>query len=106
MFVIYNQRPANCNRHLSMANSSATARAGARTALALLLAINLFNYIDRYILAAVLPRIRHDFLAGDPHQFQKAGWLFPAFLKRGQRVVGTGGLVYGFALHARVRRNW
>ena len=80
MFVIYNQRPANCNRHLSMANSSATARAGARTALALLLAINLFNYIDRYILAAVLPRIRHDFLAGDPHQFQKAGWLFPAFL--------------------------
>lgn len=51
-----------------------------RFALLLLLSINLFNYIDRYILAAVLPRIRHDFLAGDPHQFQKAGWLFPAFL--------------------------
>ena len=51
-----------------------------RAALALLLTINLFNYIDRYILAAVLPRIREDFLAGDPNQFQKAGWLFPAFL--------------------------
>jgi len=52
----------------------------ATTALWLLLVINLFNYIDRYILAAVLPRIRQDFLAGDPNQFQKAGWLFPAFL--------------------------
>ena len=54
--------------------------ANPRLALALLLGINLFNYIDRYVLAAVLPRIRQDFLAGDPHQFQKAGWLFPAFL--------------------------
>lgn len=54
--------------------------ANPRVALLLLLAINLFNYIDRYILAAVLPRIRQDFLAGDPNQFQKAGWLFPAFL--------------------------
>lgn len=52
----------------------------AKAALWLLLVINLFNYIDRYILAAVLPRIRQDFLAGDPNQFQKAGWLFPAFL--------------------------
>jgi MFS family permease len=30
---------------------------GARAALGLLLAINLFNYIDRYVLAAVLPKI-------------------------------------------------
>jgi MFS transporter, Spinster family, sphingosine-1-phosphate transporter len=52
----------------------------ATAALWLLLVINLFNYIDRYILAAVLPRIRQEFLAGDPNQFQKAGWLFPAFL--------------------------
>ena len=52
----------------------------AKAALWLLLVINLFNYIDRYILAAVLPRIRQEFLAGDPNQFQKAGWLFPAFL--------------------------
>jgi len=52
----------------------------ATAALWLLLVINLFNYIDRYILAAVLPRIRQEFLAGDPNQYQKAGWLFPAFL--------------------------
>jgi MFS family permease len=52
----------------------------ATAALWLLLVINLFNYIDRYILAAVLPRIRQEFLAGDPNQFQKVGWLAPAFL--------------------------
>ena len=34
---------------------------GARSALALLLAINLFNYIDRYVLAAVLPKIGEQF---------------------------------------------
>lgn len=34
---------------------------GARAALALLLSINLFNYLDRQILAAVVPMIREDF---------------------------------------------
>ncbi len=33
---------------------------GARSALMLLLGINMFNYIDRYILAAALPRIEVD----------------------------------------------
>src|SRR5262249_29252987 len=33
---------------------------GARAALVLLLAINLFNYIDRQVLAAVIPAIRED----------------------------------------------
>ena len=56
------------------------ARGMAQTALWLLLAINLFNYIDRYILAAVLPQIKHDFLAGDPNQNTKAGSLASAFL--------------------------
>jgi MFS family permease len=37
---------------------------GARTALALLLAINLFNYIDRYVLAAVLPKIGEQYRVG------------------------------------------
>jgi len=37
---------------------------GARTALALLLAINLFNYIDRYVLAAVLPKVGEQFSVG------------------------------------------
>jgi MFS family permease len=34
---------------------------GARLSLALLLTINLFNYIDRYVLAAVEPEIRKQF---------------------------------------------
>ncbi len=34
---------------------------GARAALALLLIINLFNYIDRYVLAAVVPKIREHY---------------------------------------------
>jgi MFS family permease len=53
---------------------------GAHMALLLLLAINLFNYIDRQILAAVLPRIKTDLLAGDPNQNAKAGLLTTAFL--------------------------
>jgi MFS family permease len=52
----------------------------AHTALVLLLAINLFNYIDRYILAALLPTIKQEFLAGDPNQNAKAGFLATAFL--------------------------
>ncbi len=47
-----------------------------RTALALLLAINLFNYIDRYILAAVLPKIGEQFNVGKDMQ----GYLMSAFL--------------------------
>ena len=54
---------------------------GARRALALLLAINLFNYIDRYILAAVEPEIRKTFFAsGDPDAMAKTGALATAFL--------------------------
>jgi MFS family permease len=41
---------------------------GARTALALLLAINLFNYLDRYILAAVLPKVGETFGVGKRDQ--------------------------------------
>jgi MFS family permease len=80
MFVIYNQHAANCNRQLSMEHRSGTARAYARTAVWLLLGINFFNYIDRQILAAVLPHIKRDFLAGDPNQNSKAGLLTTAFL--------------------------
>src|SRR4051794_35754485 len=42
------------------APTGASART-ARLSLALLLAINMFNYIDRYILAAVEPEIRAQF---------------------------------------------
>src|SRR5262245_59661081 len=36
---------------------------GARAALVLLLVINLFNYLDRYVLASVIPKIREQLFA-------------------------------------------
>jgi MFS family permease len=80
MFVIYNRRADHCNRQLSMENRAATAGRYAGTTLALLLAINLFNYIDRYILAAVLPILKQQFLANDPNQNRDAGLWTTAFL--------------------------
>ena len=56
-------------------------KTGARAALWLLLSINLFNYIDRFVLAAVEPSIRETFFAhGDPNAMTKTGTLAPAFL--------------------------
>jgi MFS family permease len=53
---------------------------GARSALFLLLAINLFNYIDRQILAALEPDIRATFFApGDVDAMWKTGLLADAF---------------------------
>jgi MFS family permease len=48
---------------LSLADSSSASLPKARLALVLLLAINLFNYIDRYILATVSETIRLEFHA-------------------------------------------
>ena len=57
------------------------ANPGARTALTLLVGINLFNYIDRFVLAAVEPEIRAAFfLPGDPNAMAMTGLLAPAFL--------------------------
>lgn len=54
---------------------------GARRALALLLAINLLNYIDRYILSAVEPKISAAFFSSsDPDAMAKTGTLATAFL--------------------------
>jgi len=57
---------------------------GARIALALLLLINLFNYVDRYILAAVEPDIRETLLlSADPEDANvkaKMGLLSTAFM--------------------------
>ena len=65
----------------SMTASKSRANPGARSALALLLGINLFNYIDRQILAAVEPNIRAAFFApGDPNAMAMTGTLAPAFL--------------------------
>jgi MFS family permease len=63
-----------------VATSSSTTP-GATRALLLLLAINLFNYIDRYILAAVEPLIAdHFFSAADESAMAKTGSLATAFL--------------------------
>jgi MFS family permease len=56
------------------------AMSGARTALFLLLAINLFNYIDRQVLAALEPDIRATFFAPDDvNAMTKTGLLGDAF---------------------------
>jgi MFS transporter, Spinster family, sphingosine-1-phosphate transporter len=53
---------------------------GARLSLILLLTINLFNYIDRQVLAAVLPEIQRTMLANHSRANEMAGWLATAFL--------------------------
>src|SRR6266446_3901485 len=78
--MIYNQRAPICNRQLSMETSVPPAPGG-RSALWLLLAINLFNYIDRQVLASVEPEIRaHFFRPGDPNAHALTGLLGTAFL--------------------------
>jgi MFS family permease len=55
----------------------------ARLSVALLLAINMFNYIDRYVLASVEPEIAHTFFGArqdDPASLEKTGSLATAFL--------------------------
>src|SRR5499427_242981 len=78
--MIYNHRAANCNPQLSMQPSAQKPMSGARSALFLLLAINLFNYIDRQVLAAVEPDIRATFFAPDDvNRMTKTGLLGVAF---------------------------
>ena len=78
--MIYNRREANCNRQLLMQAGWIKPLSGARSALFLLLAINLFNYIDRQILAALEPDIRATFFAADDvHAMTKTGLLGDAF---------------------------
>ncbi len=55
--------------------------ASIRTSLGVLVAINLINYIDRYILSGVEPLIRAELLGpDDPNARTKMGLLAPAFL--------------------------
>jgi MFS family permease len=78
--MIYNLCRANCNRQLSMDPAGKKPMSGARGALFLLLAINLFNYIDRQILAALEPDIRETFFAAsDVNRMTKTGLLGVAF---------------------------
>jgi MFS family permease len=64
-----------------LADSKQSALPGARAALLLLLSINLFNYIDRQVLAAVVPKIRADLLS--------ANTLLPPSLHWLQRLFGS-----------------
>jgi len=61
---------------------------GAKRALALLLLVNLFNYIDRNVLAAVVPWLRQDFFTGpDGALAGDSGWL-SAVMHWSQRHLG------------------
>ncbi len=68
------------NHTPAMNEPTAFSRSAARRALALLLCINLFCYLDRYILASIVPAIKDEFLKGDPNANGKAGLLTTAFL--------------------------
>ncbi|MFN2509090.1 MAG: spinster family MFS transporter [Chthoniobacterales bacterium] len=64
-----------------MARTEAVSTKIAQRALLLLLGINLCNYVDRYVLAAVEPSIRAAFFApDDPNAMGMTGSLAPAFL--------------------------
>ena len=71
---------AICNRQLTVQSGMKKLISGANGALLLLLGINLFNYIDRQILAALEPDIRASFFAPDDiNAMTKTGLLGDAF---------------------------
>jgi len=71
---------AICNRQLAVEGGMKKSISGANGALLLLLGINLLNYIDRQILAALEPDIRASFFAtGDVNAMTKTGLLGDAF---------------------------
>lgn len=77
--------PNACSNRPEEASRSSRPIAGAYLALGLLLAMNLFNYIDRTVLAAVEPKIRHSalFQGEDPEGPSvkaKTGALASAFM--------------------------
>jgi MFS transporter, Spinster family, sphingosine-1-phosphate transporter len=71
---------AICNRQLAVEGGMKKSISGPHGALLLLLGINLFNYIDRQILAALEPDIRATFFASsDVNAMTKTGLLGVAF---------------------------
>jgi MFS family permease len=71
---------AICNRQLTVEGGIKKSISGGDSALLLLLGINLFNYIDRQILAALEPDIRASFFASsDVNAMTKTGLLGDAF---------------------------
>jgi MFS transporter, Spinster family, sphingosine-1-phosphate transporter len=79
--IVYDLQSAGGKLQSAIAmETSERARTGARAALWLLLAINLFNYIDRQILAALEPDIRATFFTPDDvNAMWKTGLLGDAF---------------------------
>jgi MFS family permease len=72
--------PGKLQSAIAMESAGKKPTSGARSALFLLLAINLFNYIDRQILAALEPDIRASFFAtSDLNAMTKTGLLGDAF---------------------------
>jgi hypothetical protein len=91
-----------------MHHSTTTSTAnGIGRALLLLLAINLINYIDRYILAAVEPLIaEHFFASTDENTMAKTGSLAFAFLASYMLLapcLGAGGSFLAMDDHSRRR---
>jgi MFS family permease len=61
--------------------SDQTSRTSGRVSLGLLVALNLFTYADRYVLAAVEPSIRATFFSpNDPNAMWWSGTLSTAFV--------------------------
>src|SRR4051812_16308419 len=102
--------------HISDAHGRTTRAPGAHAALALLLSINLFNYIDRQVLSAVLPKLEFDAALFDPADenlklklgslttafFVAYMLLSPVFGRLGDTwsrwaLVGIGGIVWSLA---------
>src|SRR5262249_6004094 len=72
--------PGKLQSQLPMESGLKRLISGARSALFLLLAINLFNYIDRQVLAALEPDIRATFFPSDDvNAMTKTGLLGDAF---------------------------
>src|SRR4029077_6183530 len=72
--------PGKLQSAIAMRSVGKETMSGAHAAVFLLLAINLFNYIDRQILAALEPDIRATFFAtGDVNAMTKTGLLGDAF---------------------------
>lgn len=82
-----NKHPESIPARISPAGvelSGAGPLPGARSALVLLLLINMFNYIDRYVLAAVVPDIRRQFFSSADNSMSS----FAGFLNWFQHTLG------------------
>ncbi|MBY0359161.1 MAG: MFS transporter [Candidatus Obscuribacterales bacterium] len=66
---------SNSDNKAQTAQTAETPAPGAGLALWLLLAINLFNYIDRQILSAVVPQIREEFFKPDTVNGPVVTWI-------------------------------